>query len=271
MTHGLLYDAAGAGVGVDWDLPEEAPVAFVYNGDPFAVMMATPADLEDFALGFSLTEGIIPRPDALMLTKVMRQPNGWELCLAVDEDRADLARLAGRRGLEGRGGCGLCGVETLAQAMRALPRVPPGPAGVTPAAIARAFDSLPDHQPLNARTRSVHGAAFCDPDGRIVLTREDVGRHSALDKLVGAVARAGLSAAAGFVVLTSRCGVELVQKAAFAGVPLLATLSAPTALALETARAAGVTLAARARPQGVVLFPEADPQPGVSAATSPKT
>jgi FdhD protein len=257
MTHGILHGMGGASAGVDWDLPEEAPVAFVYNGAPFAVMMATPADLEDFALGFSLAEGIIPAPDALLLTKVTRHPDGWELCLAVDEDRGDMARLAGRRGLEGRGGCGLCGVESLAQVTRPLPTVPPVPPGVTPAAIARALESLPDHQPLNARTRSVHGAAFCDPAGRILLSREDVGRHSALDKLIGAMARAGVSPAAGFVVLTSRCGVELVQKAAFGGVPLLATLSAPTALALETARAAGLTLAARARPQGVVLFPDA--------------
>ncbi|MQX34969.1 formate dehydrogenase accessory sulfurtransferase FdhD [Roseospira navarrensis] len=254
MTHGRLHGATGATGAVDWDLPDEAAVAFVYNGDPFAVMMATPADLEDFALGFSLAEGIIPRADALLLTKVRQQPEGWEVCLAVDEDRADLSRLAGRRGLEGRGGCGLCGVESLAQAARALPRVPPVPPGVTPAAIARAFQALPEHQPLNARTRSVHGAAFCDPQGRILLAREDVGRHSALDKLIGAMARAGLSAGSGFVVLTSRCGVELVQKAAFAGVPLLATLSAPTALALQAAQGAGLTLAARARPDGVVMF-----------------
>ncbi|KAA5605481.1 formate dehydrogenase accessory sulfurtransferase FdhD [Roseospira marina] len=262
MTHGIRHpttgdtgDEAGA---VDWALPEEAPIAFVYNGAPFAVMMATPADLEDFALGFSLAEGIIPTPNALLLTKVRRvaegPAEGWELCLAVDPDRAAMERLAGRRALEGRGGCGLCGVETLADALTTLPPVAPISKGVSPAAIARAFAALPEHQPLNARTRSVHGAAFCDPDGRIRLAREDVGRHSALDKLIGAMARAGLSGAEGFGVLSSRCGVELVQKAARVGLPLLATLSAPTTLARETAAAVGMTLAARAKPEGVVLF-----------------
>ncbi|MBB4285094.1 formate dehydrogenase accessory sulfurtransferase FdhD [Roseospira goensis] len=251
---GALHRPDGGAGRVDWTLPEEAPIGFVYNGDPFAVMMATPADLEDFALGFSLAEGIIPAPDALLLAKVRRRSDGWELCLAVDPDAADADRLAERRGLEGRSGCGLCGVATLAEASRALPRVGPPPEGVTPATIARAFAALPDHQPLNARTRSVHAAAFCDPTGRIMMAREDVGRHSALDKLIGALARAGLDPRGGFCIMTSRCSVELVQKAARVGVPLLATVSAPTTLALETARRVGLRLAALARPDGVVTF-----------------
>jgi FdhD protein len=247
----------GEGVGaIDWALAEEAPVALSYNGQPFAVMMATPEDLEDFALGFSLAEGLIPDAAALWVTKVRPLDDGaWDVCLTIDPDRADTERLAGRRGMEGRSGCGLCGVEMIDQARPALPRVGPVSAGVTPAVIAKAFEALPDHQPMNARTRSMHAAAFCDATGAIVLAREDVGRHSALDKLIGAVFRVGMDPRAGFVVLSSRCSVELVQKAARVGVPLLATVSAPTTLALKTADRVGLVLAALARPSGVVVFP----------------
>ncbi len=244
------------GVGaVNWALAEEAPIAMLYNGDPFAVMMATPQDLEDFALGFSLAEGLIPDAAALWVSRVRPLDDGArELCLTVDPERVDGERLAGRRGLEGRSGCGLCGVRMVEQARPALPRVGPLPAGITPAVMARAFAALPDHQPMNTHTRSMHAAAFCDATGAIVMAREDVGRHSALDKLIGAVVRAGLDPRAGFVVMSSRCSVELVQKAARVGLPLLATISAPTTLALATADRAGLLLAALARPGGVVLF-----------------
>ncbi len=255
MARGQRHGADGTVGGVDWTLAEETPVAVVINAAPFAVMMATPADLEDFALGFCLGEGLIAAPDALLLTKTTRLDMGWELCLAVDPDQADTDRLAGRRGLEGRTGCGLCGVETLAQAVPKPARVGAPPPGLTPAAITRAFAALPDHQPLNARTRSVHAAAFCGPDGAILMAREDVGRHNALDKLIGAVVRADLNPADGFVVMSSRCSVELVHKAARVGVPVLATISAPTTLALDTAARAGMTLAARAGPDEVAWFP----------------
>lgn len=264
MTHdarkavvlGVLHGARAARSEVAWTLPEEAPVALVVNAHPLAVMMATPADLEDFAVGFLLAEGVIAHPDALILTKVRPLSEGWELCLTVDPDTIDESRLV-PRAVEGRTGCGLCGVRHLADALPPLPRARDSGARVSPAAIDRAFAALPDHQPLNATTRSVHGAAFCDASGRIVLAREDVGRHTALDKLIGALARARRSPDDGFVVMTSRCSVELVQKAVRAGFTLLATVSAPTTLALDVAGRAGLTLAARARPDGVVVLPGA--------------
>lgn len=257
VVQGALHTAEGRVGRVDWTLAEESPVAVIINAEPFAVMMATPADLEDFALGFCLSEGLIEAPNALLLTRVTRLDAGWELCLAVDPERADSERLAGRRGLEGRTGCGLCGVETLAQAVPPPAQVQAAAAAIAPRAIARAFAALPDHQPLNASTRSVHAAALCGPAGDILMAREDVGRHNALDKLIGGAIRGGLSPAQGFVILSSRCSVELVHKTARVGVPLLATISAPTTLALETAGRAGMTLAAHVRPDGVALFPPA--------------
>ena len=165
------------------------------------------------------------------------------------------AAALGTRGrtMEGRSGCGLCGVSSLEAAIRDLPMVQPtfDPA---PDAVARAFAALPDHQPINRRNRSVHGAAWCRPDGSILLAREDVGRHNALDKVIGALIRAGHEPADGFVVMTSRCSFELVQKAATVGIPLLATISAPTALALTLARQAGMTLCTLLRNDGVVTF-----------------
>jgi len=250
---GILHGDDAARSEVAWTLPEEAPVALLVNTRPLAVMMATPADLEDLALGFLLAEGVIPRPDAHFLTKVRPLPDGWELCLTVDPDTLDETRLV-PRAIEGRTGCGLCGVQHLADALPPLTPKARVSTTVTPVAIARAFAALPDHQPLNTATRSVHGAAFCDAGGRIVLAREDVGRHTALDKLIGALARSDHPAHDGFVVMTSRCSVELVQKAVRAGLSLLATVSAPTTLALDLAGRVGLTLAARARPDGVVVF-----------------
>lgn len=253
---GVLHGARAARSEVTWTLPEEAPIALVVNTHPVAVMMATPADLDDFALGFLLAEGIIDTPRALLQVKGRRQAEGWDLCLAVDPDALDESRLVPRT-VAGRSGCGLCGVQNLADALPPLPRARDSSTRVSPAAIDHAFAVLPDHQPLNAATRSVHGAAFCDASGRIVVVREDVGRHTALDKLIGALARSDRPVHEGFVVMTSRCSVELVQKAARAGFTLLATVSAPTTLALDVAGRVGLTLAARARPDGVVVFPGA--------------
>jgi len=238
---------------VDWQLAEEVPVAFVYNTVPHAVMMATPADLEDFALGFSIAEEIIDRPDATLLSKVEHHDAGVRLCIAVDPDHVGRG-FSARRSMAGRTGCGLCGIEDLKNAVREpKPRTSTVP-DVKPEAIIQAFDTMAHHQPMNSVNKSVHGAAFCDLDGRILMVREDIGRHNALDKLIGAIYRAKLTPSEGFVVMTSRCSFELVQKASAASISLLATLSAPTALAVDLAERAGMSLAARAQPGAVVRF-----------------
>ncbi|MGQ9369886.1 formate dehydrogenase accessory sulfurtransferase FdhD [Azospirillum sp. ST 5-10] len=251
-TGSVAVTGTGHAGAVTWMIAEETPVAFEYNGRSHAVMMATPADLEDFALGFSLCEGIVAAPGDIERVTVRRTHGGIVLDIRADAMRLMSGSLR-KRSMEGRSGCGLCGVESLANAVRTPRRVPPGVAP-SPPAVAAAFAALKDHQPMTRANRSVHAAAWCDPDGGIRLAREDVGRHNALDKLAGALAGAGIDPSAGFVVMSSRCSFELVQKAATLGVPLLATLSAPTALALELAHAAGMTLAARAPGDGVILF-----------------
>jgi len=238
---------------IGWQLAEEVPVAFVYNTIPHAVMMATPADMEDFALGFSIAEEIITRPDATLLSKIEHHHEGVRLCIAVDPDHLGRG-FAARRSMVGRTGCGMCGIEDLENAVRVPKRRTAPPPYVGADAITRAFDTLAHHQPMNRLNKSVHGAAFCDTDGHILIAREDIGRHNALDKLIGAIYRADLCPAQGFVVMTSRCSFELVQKASAAGISLLATLSAPTALAVDLAERAGLGLAARAQPGTVVRF-----------------
>ncbi|WP_439814416.1 formate dehydrogenase accessory sulfurtransferase FdhD [Zavarzinia sp. CC-PAN008] len=224
---------------------EEVPVALVYNGVSHAVMMATPADLEDFALGFSLSEGILERAGELLEVDPVPAGEGIALHLRVTARRFEALKQR-RRTLAGRTGCGLCGVEELDQALRPLAPLGPGPV-LEMAAIRRALDALPGLQPLNRVVHAVHGAAFADTAGRILLVREDVGRHNALDKLVGALARGGHRAADGFALVTSRCSVELVQKAASAGIAVLVAVSAPTALALRQAERAGMGLVALGR------------------------
>lgn len=236
---------------VEWQVAEEVPVAIVVNGVSHAVMMATPADLEDFAIGFALTENIIADEATVETVSVSDHPKGLVAALTVPPAmvvRDDPVL----RGLVGRTGCGLCGVESLDDAVRSTSRV--SPANIEAEAVARAFAALPDHQPLNHVNRTMHCAAYCDAAGTIMLAREDVGRHNALDKLVGAMALAGLKGGEGFIVMTSRCSFELVQKAARAGAPVLATLSAPTALALSLAEEAGMTLATRGPGDAVVMF-----------------
>ncbi|RMH48561.1 MAG: formate dehydrogenase accessory sulfurtransferase FdhD [Alphaproteobacteria bacterium] len=233
-----------------WQLAEEAPVAFLLNGDSFAVMLASPADLEDLAIGFALTEGLVAAAEEIESLRIAEAQQGYVVNLKLPEARVRAAE-GRRRSLAGRAGCGLCGAQTIAAALPP-PRRVAGP-WPEPAAVARAFAALPGAQPLNASTRSVHGAAFCDRSGRILALREDVGRHNALDKLGGAMLRAGLDAGQGFAVLTSRIGVELVQKAAALGLPFVAALSAPSALALRMAGACGMGLASRAG-DGVMMF-----------------
>ncbi len=235
-------------------LPEETAVALVYDGSTEAVMMATPADLEDFALGFSLTEGIIGDPSEIRSLEILAQPGGIEarMWLVPDRGRAVAAR---RRTRTGPTGCGLCGVDSLAEAGRlraggVLPELAP----LSPDQILDAMAGLDAAQQLGPQTRAVHAAAFWRPSDGLVAVREDVGRHNALDKLVGALARAGDADRAGAVLLTSRVSVEMVQKTAALGVPVLVAVSAPTALAVRTAEAAGITLVAVARRDGFEVF-----------------
>jgi FdhD protein len=229
---------------------EEIPVTFAYNGASHAVMMATPADLEDFAVGFSLTEGLVESAEALSQVRVVRYSRGVELQM---ETRQPLAEPERRRRLAGRTGCGICGMDDVDRVLKELPVVR-GDSRYSSGAIARAMGELALRQPLNETTGAVHAAAFARHDGEVVLVREDVGRHNALDKLAGALVRSGAEVASGMVVMTSRGSFELVQKCAIIGVPLLATVSAPTALAIRVATDAGITLAGFAREQRVTLY-----------------
>jgi FdhD protein len=233
-------------------VPEEAAVAFSYDGGTYAVMMATPQDLGDFALGFSLTEGIVVGPADIRQLDVVEFAAGIELRMWLAEPPA-AALIERRRHLAGPTGCGLCGIESLEEAVRALPRVADDTT-FAPAQIMQALDTLNPRQELNRQTRAVHAAAFWRADAGLVALREDVGRHNALDKLAGGLSRDQISVRGGMVLLTSRVSVEMVQKTAVIGAPLIVAVSAPTALAIRTAEAAGITLAAIARSDGFELF-----------------
>ena len=233
-------------------VPEETPVAFSYTGSTHAVMMATPADLEDYALGFALAEGLVETPAQLAKVGVHPIEGGWALRLWLAPDRAHLALERARRRVS-ESSCGLCGIENIEAVLRPLPSVI-AHIDVDRSAIARALAALADHQPLGRATGAVHAAAFCTPAGEILCAREDVGRHNALDKLVGALARAAIDPAGGFILLSARCSYELVEKTVRAGCPMLVTISAPTSLAAERAAAAGLTLVALARADSALLI-----------------
>jgi FdhD protein len=229
----------------------ELPVSFLFGGVPYAVMMASPGDVEDFAWGFALTEGLIDGADDIRAIDVAPQGLGLavDLRLAPEKMRGHLAR---RRAIVGRSSCGLCGVESadmLPQARRVAEAAP-----VDARAVFAALKNLGANQPLNAATRAAHAAAFCARDGAVLLAREDVGRHNALDKCIGAALREKRDPRDGFVVVTSRASFEMVEKTAFFGAPLLAAISAPTSLAIERAQALGLSLAAIARADSLMVF-----------------
>ena len=237
------------------EIASEVPVAISVCGFGYAVMMATPADLGDFALGFALSERLIDHAAQMERVAIRREDRGILLDIwLADECRERVVERVRHR--VGESSCGLCGIENLDQALRPLPAVA-APERVAPAALFTALESLRDHQPLNAATGAVHAAAFADRNGTILAAREDVGRHNAFDKLIGHGLREGMVPGDGFALLTSRCSFELVEKAALAGVRLLVTISAPTALAIERATACGLTLIALARADEMLVA--ADP------------
>jgi FdhD protein len=235
----------------DW-VADEVPVALEYNGVSHAVMLATPLDLEDFALGFSLSEGILGA--AHELYSVEEEASALGITLHLQVAGGAFARLKERRrSMAGRTGCGLCGTESLSQVARNLPVLPGGQV-LRREAIAHAMAQFVDLQTLQQATGAVHAAAWCSADGEVKWLREDVGRHNALDKLIGALARHEVDAAQGFIAVTSRASFEMVQKTAAAGVPLLAAVSAPTSFAVATAARANMTLVGFARQQDLVVY-----------------
>jgi len=236
-------------------IPEESAVALSYDGGTFAVMMATPSDLEDFAVGFSLSEGVISSPRQITLLDVVTLEAGVDVRMWLDAPRGDELRQR-RRHLAGPTGCGLCGIDSIAEAVRPAAIVGSG-VRVSPQQIMAAMAALPPLQALNIATRAVHAAAFWHPRRGIVALREDVGRHNALDKLAGALARQAQPGVEGAVLLTSRVSVEMVQKTAAIGASVIVSVSAPTALAVRTAQAANITLCAIARADGFEVFSHA--------------
>ncbi|MEQ1888704.1 MAG: formate dehydrogenase accessory sulfurtransferase FdhD [Alphaproteobacteria bacterium] len=233
-------------------LAVETPIAFVYNCEPFAVMMASPNDLEDFAFGFSISEGVVASAQEVMLIDLTPKGAGISLGIEIPMHRAALL-IERARNIAGRTGCGICGIAEMEQVMRALPVLPPSEP-IKASAIDRAIAALPELQTCNNQTGAVHAAGFATADGELLIVREDVGRHNALDKLIGAIAREGLSPASGMVVITSRCSMEMVQKTVTLGCPVLVAVSAPTSLAVQIADDSGLTIAAFARGDGFNLY-----------------
>jgi FdhD protein len=267
LIDALRIDAAG-GIAAPTRraIASEVAVSFIYGDAPYAVMMASPGDPEDFAYGFSLTEGIVRAADDIRSVRIAPQEKGVELHVELTPGRFR-EHLARRRAIAGRTSCGLCGIETIDQLPQAGRLAPAAPIAARTAFAALAnFDR---NQRLNTLTHAVHGAAFCTRDGAIRALREDVGRHNALDKLIGALMREGVSPRDGFVVVTSRASFEMVEKTAIFGAPALVAISAPTTLAIERAQALGLTLAAIARADSMMVFSGAfDNEAAVSEAAA---
>ena len=236
----------------DRSIPEETAVALTYNGGTYVVMMVTPQDLEDFALGFSLNEGIIRSAADIESLDIVPLEDGVELRIWLRRSEADRLQQR-RRHIAGPTGCGLCGIESIAEATRPAAVIRHG-RQFSPESIMAAMKNVPLLQKINIETRAVHAAAFWNSKDGIVVLREDVGRHNALDKLSGALMRDSIVASDGMILLTSRVSVEMVQKSAALGAPVMVSVSAPTALAVRMADAAGITLAAIARADGFEVF-----------------
>ncbi|RYF05749.1 MAG: formate dehydrogenase accessory sulfurtransferase FdhD [Oxalobacteraceae bacterium] len=249
MKHGVLSDA-------DDLVVEEHPIAMTYNGISHAVMMATPADLEDFALGFSLSEGIIAHPGECYGVDVVNGAAGITVEIEIASG-AFVALKERRRTLAGRTGCGLCGVDSLDQVCRPLPTLARAQ-GFNTEGVRRALRDIGPQQALTRLTGAAHAAAWCGMDGALRIVREDVGRHNALDKVIGAMTRAKAAPADGFLLITSRVSFEMAQKASLAGVSALVGMSAPTLAAVELAQTAGMTLLAFARGSDFVCYTHPD-------------
>ncbi len=239
---------------IDRATPTEAAIGIAFDGRPHTVLMASPADLEDLAIGFTLTEGVAAFPDILGVS-IAVEPEGYLVDVRLAPSR--VMRRVRPRTLEGRSSCGLCGVQRLADAVRVLPVVAAGQR-FAPEAIQRALSRLGEQQALGQLTRATHAAGFADTDGNLCLLREDVGRHNALDKLAGGLMQTGVDPGAGFVIVTSRCSFEMVEKTARLGCPMIVAVSAPTDLAIRKAEDAGITLVALARSDGHTIFSGAE-------------
>lgn len=238
-------------------VPEETPIALSYGGTTHAVMMASPADFEDFALGFSITEGIVGSSDEIDAIEVQDHGAGIDIQIRL-KDTANRRFEARRRRLAGPVGCGLCGIESIEEAMRSVDAVDASRLTLEAQDIVRSVQLLSRVQLLHSETGAVHAAGFYVPGHGIVMAREDVGRHNALDKLAGALAKAGTDGSSGAVVVTSRVSVEMVQKTASIGAPFIIAISAPTALAVRTAESSGMTLVALVRGDDFDIFTHPD-------------
>lgn len=233
-------------------LAQEAPVAFEYNGLAYAVMMATPRDLEDYAVGFTLSEGLVQTGGDVMSIGIAPVEQGTVVRIVLSEPHAAPLRERLRLRLV-EGSCGLCGLDSIGEVLRPLDPLSQAPR-ISAISIDRALAALRDHQPLGRATGAMHAAAFCDEDGRIVAAREDIGRHNALDKLIGHLSREGIDPASGFILLSARCSYELVEKTVRARCPALVTISAASGLAVDRARAANLTLVSLARPDAALVM-----------------
>lgn len=233
-------------------LAVEMPLELVFGTIPYAVMMVTPDDLEDFVTGFAMTEGVIERADDIRAIKIVQHPKGLRALIDLVPEKLS-AHLARKRAMTGRTSCGVCGIEDLAS-LPAQDDAVKHNARISEDAIKRAIDTLAAHQPLNDVTRAVHAAAWFDRDGQFIIAREDVGRHNALDKTIGALMRSDTDAGNGFMLITSRASYEMIEKTARFGTSTLVAISAPTSLAVERAEALGITLFAIARADGAMKF-----------------